>query len=118
MKQFHSPILASTADDGDIARKLAALAHPARLELLRQLGRRDACCVKDLVARMGLAQSTVSQHIKVLLEAGLIRYRPERQSSRYSLDQKGLGSVVVSLGDIVQQVCGVGCCTRSAAETE
>lgn len=97
------------AGDELLARQLAALSHPARLALLRCLGERDACCVKDLVGRVGLAQSTVSQHIKTLLDAGLVTYRPDRQTSRYSLNSEALGAVAGSLDLIVQSVCG-GCC--------
>lgn len=100
--------------DESVARKLAALSHPVRLALLRCLGAGDACCVKDLVSRVGLAQTTVSQHIKVLLDAGLVSYQAERQTSRYSLNRDGLGSVLGSLDDIVRQVCGEDCCLKSA----
>ena len=99
---------AGTADE-TIASKLAALSHPARLQLIRCLGESDACCVKELVWRVGLAQSTVSQHIKVLLDAGLVSYRPERQSSRYSLDREALTAIVHMLGDIVELACGGKC---------
>ncbi|MAY61954.1 MAG: transcriptional regulator [Rhizobiales bacterium] len=106
-----SPISASdsdTAADDRLARQLAALSHPARLALLRCLGTGDACCVKDLVGRVGLAQSTVSQHIRTLLDAGLVNYRPDRQSSRYSLNTEALASVAGSLDVIVQSVCACG----------
>ncbi|TDH35910.1 transcriptional regulator [Pseudohoeflea suaedae] len=99
----------SDPDDQLLARQLAALSHPARLALLRCLGERDACCVKDLVGRVGLAQSTVSQHIRTLLDAGLVTYTPDRQASRYSLNSEALSAVAGSLDQIVQSVCS-GCC--------
>lgn len=117
MKVDPSKLQAAEPDatsDECVARKLAALSHPARLALLRCLGARDACCVKDLVSRVGLAQSTVSQHIKVLLDAGLVNYQADRQSSRYSLNRDGLGFLLGSLDDIVRQVCGDDCCLNSA----
>jgi ArsR family transcriptional regulator len=49
-----------------------ALGHPARVRILRLLSRQDACICGDLVDIVGLAQSTVSQHLKVLKEVGLI----------------------------------------------
>jgi DNA-binding transcriptional ArsR family regulator len=98
------------ADDEVLVRRLAALAHPVRIRLLRHLGEADACCVKDLVHRIGLAQSTVSQHLKVLLDAGLVTFRPERQSSRYSLDRATLDAVSQAMAAIVSQVCSGGCC--------
>ena len=99
------------ADDDAVARTLAALAHPVRLKLLRCLSESEACCVKDLVGRVGLAQSTVSQHLKVLLEAGLVTYRAERQTSRYGINHHALGSAAASIGTIVAEFCaGGGCC--------
>ncbi len=50
-----------------------AVGHPARVTILRLLARRDMCVCGDIVDELPLAQSTVSQHLKVLKEAGLIR---------------------------------------------
>lgn len=93
-------------DASAVARGLSALAHPVRLAILRQLASRDACCVKDVVARVGLAQSTVSQHIKVLVEAGLVSYRPQRQSSCYSLDRRALGALNAEISSLLETCCG------------
>lgn len=64
--------------DGDeYERELSTLAkamgHPARVRILRLLGERTGCVCGDIVDEVGLAQSTVSQHLAVLKEAGLIR---------------------------------------------
>lgn len=91
------------------ARRLAALAHPVRIAILRQLAANDACCVKQVVARVGLAQSTVSQHLRVLVEAGLVRYRPERQSSRYSVDREALGAFTEEIAALLGTCCGGAC---------
>jgi len=72
--------------DDEVARIYAALGHSVRIAILRQLIREDACCCKDIVDRIDLAQSTVSQHLKVLVQAGLVDYRTEGQSSRYSVN--------------------------------
>lgn len=77
-------------DDDLAARIYAALGHPVRIHILRQLILEDACCCKDIVGRLDLAQSTVSQHLKVLVQAGLIDYRPDRQTSRYSVNWQQL----------------------------
>jgi ArsR family transcriptional regulator len=50
-----------------------ALGHPARVAIIRLLMRRDACVCGEIVDELPLAQSTVSQHLKVLKDAGLIR---------------------------------------------
>lgn len=56
-----------------LARLAKALAHPARVAILRLLVREEGCIVGDIVGELPLAQSTVSQHLKQLKEAGLIR---------------------------------------------
>ncbi len=95
-----------TADDRKlVAERLAALAYPARIEILQHLAERDACCNKDVVSRMDLAQSTVSQHLKVLIGAGLVRYTPERQRSMYSIDREALAGLSHALGGLVAGFC-------------
>lgn len=98
----------SNENDLVLARRMAALAHPVRLKILRTLGERDACCVKDLVVRAGLAQSTVSQHLKVLVEAGLAGYRAERQMSRYFLQRDALGGLASAIGATLHACCKTG----------
>lgn len=86
------------------AARLAALAHPARLAILRHLAGRPACCCRDVVERMDLAQSTVSQHLKVLVDAGFVRFETDRRRSRYTVD----GNAVASLAREVQIL--LACC--------
>ena len=57
----------------EIAALAKAIGHPARVQILRILVRRTACICGDIVDELPLAQSTVSQHLKVLKEVGLIR---------------------------------------------
>lgn len=64
-------------EEGEANAKLAglakALAHPARVAILRLLVRREACVCGEIVDELPLAQSTVSQHLKQLKDAGLVR---------------------------------------------
>ncbi|MBU0552331.1 metalloregulator ArsR/SmtB family transcription factor [Myxococcota bacterium] len=57
----------------ELARLAKALSHPARVTILRALLRRDTCVMGSIVDLLPLAQSTVSQHLKQLKQAGLIR---------------------------------------------
>ncbi len=57
----------------ELALLAKAVGHPARVQILRLLARRDMCICGDIVDELPLAQSTVSQHLKVLKDAGLIR---------------------------------------------
>lgn len=64
---------ASPANDEDLARLAWALAHPARIRILRLLLARCGCICGELVGELDLAQSTVSQHLKILKESGLVQ---------------------------------------------
>jgi DNA-binding transcriptional ArsR family regulator len=103
---MNSPHLATDfLDDAAIVAGFAALAHPARLEILRELGARDACCCKDVVERLDLAQSTVSQHLRVLVDAGLVIYEPDNRRSRYSLDHARLSALEDAMGRVLNMCC-------------
>jgi ArsR family transcriptional regulator, arsenate/arsenite/antimonite-responsive transcriptional repressor len=82
-------------DDVVLATRIKALAHPARLAIVRALQRvgGDGCCCGDIVRDLPLAQSTVSQHLKVLREAGLIRGEIEGPRSCYCLDEAVLATL-------------------------
>ncbi len=77
----------NTLPDDDIANMMRALGHPVRLSILRTLAaQRDSdCCCTDLMQCLPLAQSTVSQHIKVLLDAGLVERHPKGTRNCYKL---------------------------------
>jgi len=66
------PVEGDEADE-ELATLAKALGHPARVKIVRILLRKNACICSDIVDELPLAQSTVSQHLKVLKEAGLIR---------------------------------------------
>jgi DNA-binding transcriptional ArsR family regulator len=66
------PVEGPEADE-DLATFAKALGHPARVQIIRLLVKKTACVCGDIVGELPLAQSTVSQHLKVLKEAGLIR---------------------------------------------
>jgi ArsR family transcriptional regulator len=67
-----------------------AIGHPARVQILRLLARRDSCVCGDIVEELPLAQSTVSQHLKVLKEAGLIRGDVDGPRVCYCLEPRAL----------------------------
>jgi DNA-binding transcriptional ArsR family regulator len=72
--------------DNELASLLKALAHPARLAILRQVLEAEVCINAKLVQDLGLAQATVSQHLNVLKEAGLIKGTVEGTSMSYCLN--------------------------------
>ena len=85
------------SDDILLARRLKALAHPARLTIVRALMEARRCSCGDIVRSLPLAQSTVSQHLKVLREAGLIRGEIEGPRSCYWVDAGALGEVAATV---------------------
>ncbi len=93
-----------------LTERLAALAHPARLEIVLHLARTDGCGCGDVVDTLPLAQSTVSQHLKVLLEADLITHERKRPRSTYRLNRDALLAVSEHLNAIVDQCCVGACC--------
>jgi ArsR family transcriptional regulator len=79
--------------DVELARLARALAHPARVRIVRLLARRGACVCGQIVLDLPLAQATVSQHLKVLKEAGIIRGQVDGPRVCYCLDLKVLKRV-------------------------
>jgi DNA-binding transcriptional ArsR family regulator len=95
-------------DSRAVAAQLAALSHPARIEILKHLSASPSCCCGEVVKRLDLAQSTVSQHLKILVEAGLVRFAADRQRSRYEVDREALAAVSATLADLVNSCCSRG----------
>lgn len=83
------PVQGAEADE-ELAAFAKALGHPARVQIVRLLTRRTACVCGDIVDELPLAQSTVSQHLKVLKEAGLIRGEVDGPRVCYCIDDRGL----------------------------
>ncbi|OWK20497.1 ArsR/SmtB family transcription factor [Mesorhizobium amorphae] len=97
-----------TPDSRIVAARFAALSHPARIEILKHLSASRSCCCREVVDHLDLAQSTVSQHLKILVEAGLVRFEPDRQRSRYEVDHAALADVSASLAALVDSCCSGG----------
>ena len=74
----------------DLVQLYKALAHPVRLMILRKLAAEQQHCCGDICSELPLAQSTVSQHLKVLREAGFIALQTCGQQSHYTLNEQGI----------------------------
>jgi len=101
----NSPIFEpSTMRDEDIANIMRALGHPVRLNILRILAtqQQGQCCCGDVTESLPLAQSTVSQHIKVLLDAGLIERKPHGTRNRYCIRQDQLAALGSAFGGLLE----------------
>ncbi|WP_119080889.1 ArsR/SmtB family transcription factor [Chitinophaga alhagiae] len=77
-----------TRQQNDIANMAKALAHPARIAILQHLVKINTCICGDLVEELGLAQATISQHLKELKAVGLIQGTVEGTSICYCINPK------------------------------
>jgi DNA-binding transcriptional ArsR family regulator len=75
-----------SVEEQELAALAKALAHPARIAILKELARRQSCVCGEIVEVLPLAQSTVSQHLKELLQAGLIQGTVEGVKSCYCIN--------------------------------
>lgn len=104
--------MATTLAPDRLATIAKALSHPARHQILRTLGTRGECLCGEVVEVVGLAQSTVSQHLKVLREAGLVQGTVDGPRSCYCLDASGLAEArdaLVTLFDSLTACCDGDC---------
>lgn len=77
-----------TAKENRLAKYAKALAHPARIAILQFLSKKQSCMCGDIVEELPLSQSTVSQHLKELKEAGLIKGEIDGARVCYCIDDK------------------------------
>ena len=79
-------------EDEAAAERLKALGHPVRIAIVRALAEQSCCCA-DVCNKLPLAQSTVSQHLKVLKDAGLITFQRSGVRSSYVLNPKAFAAL-------------------------
>lgn len=77
----------------DLAKLTWALAHPARIRIVRLLLNRTSCVCGEIVEEMPLAQSTVSQHLKILKETGLVIGEIDGPRICYCINEKALADL-------------------------
>lgn len=93
-----------------LAQMMKALAHPARIAILQHLIKANACICGDLVDELGLAQATISQHLKELKNAGLIQGTIEGTSVCYCIDSKVWKQYKKDMDTFFVNVDGQSCC--------
>lgn len=89
-----------------------ALAHPARIAILRLLLKRNSCMCGDIVDELPLSQSTVSQHLKELKAVGLIKGDIEGVKVCYCIDEKNWRKAQSALNELFEMYkgCDDKCC--------
>ncbi len=93
------PVEGTRADE-ELAVLAKAIGHPARVQIMRLLVRREACICGDIVDELPLAQSTVSQHLKVLKDAGLIRGTIDGPRVCYCVEPRALRRFKALVGSL------------------
>jgi ArsR family transcriptional regulator len=104
-------------DDSRIADLARALGHPARLRILRLLLAAPGCIGGDIVGAVGLAQSTVSEHLRILKAAGVITGEIAGPRVCYALHPDALRPLAAFIAALTPPP-GSDCCDPNAKDTE
>ena len=100
-----------TVSQNELASLAKALAHPARIAILQHLLKTPQCITGDIVDEIGLAQATISQHLKELKSIGIIQGTIEGTSVCYCIDDKRWKEIQQLLQDFFQSYQhGMECC--------
>jgi predicted transcriptional regulator len=104
-----------SSEEQSLAAFAKALAHPARLAILKELAKRNECICGELVEVLPLAQSTVSQHLKELKDAGLIAGTIDGPKSCYCINwqsfTKAMDDFRIFYGDLQIKQSTNSCCS-------
>ncbi|MFC3811301.1 ArsR/SmtB family transcription factor [Lacihabitans lacunae] len=92
-----------TERQNEISNLAKALGHPARVAIIQQLFKIQGCICGDLVTEIGLAQATISQHLKELKSVGLIKGKIEGTSVCYCIDLEKWAELKQIFGEFLNQ---------------
>jgi predicted transcriptional regulator len=102
-----------TTEQNELAVTAKALAHPARVAIIQHIIKSDTCINNELVKELGLAQATISQHLKELQSIGLLQGTVEGKSMCYCINSKKWNEIKKELtGFFAQSIdnCSDSCC--------
>ncbi|MFC0345380.1 ArsR/SmtB family transcription factor [Epilithonimonas hispanica] len=97
-------------EQNNLASLFKVLAHPARIAILQHIINQKACICNDLVDELGLAQATISQHLKELKNIGIIQGTIDGKSVCYCIEDKKWKEVQALLNQFFEQDVKVGQC--------
>ncbi len=95
-------------DQARLAKMLKALGNPVRFRIVEFLAEKQTCITNDIVENIPLAQSTISQHLKVLREAGLIIGEIEGPATCYCLNPEGISWLKDQISRWLPECCPGG----------
>lgn len=99
-----------TDSQNEIAKMAKALGHPARIAIIEYLMKVNQCICGDIVNELPLAQPTVSQHLKELKNAGIIKGSIEGNSICYCIDENAVSLLNSYFSNILHNVIKGNCC--------
>lgn len=99
-----------TSNHNEIALLSKALGHPARVAIIDYLLSIKSCVCGDIVNKIPLAQATISQHLKALKEAGLIKGEIEGRNVCYCINEENWTKLQHYFNEIVLKIEGGDCC--------
>ncbi len=85
-----------------VANALKALGHPIRLRMVQELKAVETCCCRDMCACFSHSQSTISQHLSVLKEAGIIDFEKDGNKSCFTLNHDVIKDVQMALNEMFE----------------
>lgn len=94
----------------EMALVFAALSNPARIDILRHIALHRHCGCKDITEVLPLAQSTISQHLKVLIEAGIVTVETKPPRSLYQVNDALLKDMAFTTSTFLDACCEGKCC--------
>ncbi|MCJ8290716.1 MAG: winged helix-turn-helix transcriptional regulator [Crocinitomicaceae bacterium] len=100
-----------TSEQVNLAQLLKVLGHPARIAIVQSIIRTNKCICGDLVTEIGLAQSTISQHLKELKSVGIIQGTIEGTSVCYCINVETWDRLKLSMNELLNAVdANPDCC--------
>jgi DNA-binding transcriptional ArsR family regulator len=99
-----------TKTQNELASLTKALGHPARIAIIQFLIKQKSCVCGDIVEKLPLSQSTVSQHLKELKKVGLIKGDIDGQTVCYCIDEKVWSKAKKAVGELFESYSEPNCC--------
>ena len=99
-----------TAEQNQLASLFKVLAHPARVAILQYITRQETCICNDLVEELGLAQATISQHLKELKNARIIQGTIDGKSVCYCINNEVWQKITADINVFFDKVDNTNCC--------
>lgn len=99
-----------TSEQNEIAQMAKAFGHPARVAIIQHLIKSRQCINGDLVLELGLAQATISQHLKELKNIGILKGTVEGSSMCYCINEEEWERVTSTFQNVFKSYQGADCC--------